>query len=82
METYKVPRFFTSNPTTSSHSIMIANPMNDVHQYTIPLQLEGIICYFEYALPTAAEYENEYIPHLELTAERPVWEPYDNDEDI
>ena len=58
---------------------MIADLMDDAHQYTIPLQLEGVVSYFEYTLPTSAEYEDENIPHLELMADSPAWEPYDDD---
>jgi len=79
VEINEVPRFLTSNPTTSSHSIVIADPTDDAHHYTIPLQLEGVVSYFEYTLPTSAEFEDENIPHLELTAEGPAWEPYDDD---
>ena len=75
----EVPRFSTSNPTTSSHSIVIADPTDDAHQYTILLQLEGVVSYFKYTLPTSAEYNDENIPHLELTAECPAWEPYNDD---
>jgi hypothetical protein len=52
VEINKVPKFLTPNATTSTHSIWIADPTNAVHPYTIPLQLEGIVSYFEYALPT------------------------------
>ncbi len=58
---------------------MTANPADNAHHYTIPLQLEGVVSYFEYTLPTSAEFEDENIPHLELTAEGPAWEPYDDD---
>ena len=75
MEINEVPRFLTSNPTTLSHSIVIADSMDDAHHYTIPQQLEGFLSYFEYTLPTSAEYEDEDIPHLELTAESTAWEP-------
>jgi hypothetical protein len=75
----KVPKFLTHNPTTLTHSIQIANPTDAVHPYTIPLQLEGIVSYFEYAVPTSAEFEDPEIPHLELTAESPAWNPYDKD---
>ena len=51
---------------------MIADPTDDAHQYTISLQLEGVVSYFEYTLPTSAEFEDENIPHLELTAEGPA----------
>ena len=37
-----------------SHSILIANLADDAHSYTIQLQLEGIVCYFECILPTYA----------------------------
>jgi hypothetical protein len=79
VEINEVPRFLTSNPTTSSHSIVIADPTGNADHYTIPLQLEGVVSYFEYSLPTSAEYEDEDIPHLELTAGSPAWDPYDDD---
>ena len=74
-----VPKFLTTNPTTSSHSITIADPTDAAHPYTIPLQLEGVVSYFEYSLSTSAEYENEEIPHLELTVASLAWDPYDKD---
>ena len=61
-----MPKFLTTNPTNLSHSIMIADPTDAVHLYTILLQLEGVGSYFEYSLPASAEYKNEEIPHLEL----------------
>ena len=79
VEINEVPKFLTQNPTTSTHSIRIADPTDAVHPYTIPLQLEGVVSYFEYALPTSAEFEDPEIPHLELTAESPAWNPYDRD---
>jgi hypothetical protein len=36
----------TTNTTTLSHSITIADPTNVVYPHTIPLQLEGVLCYF------------------------------------
>ena len=79
MEINEVPEFLTSDPTTLIHSIRIADPTDAVHPYIIPLQLEGVVSYFEYALPTSAEFEDPEIPHLELTAESPAWNPYDKD---
>jgi hypothetical protein len=77
VEINKVLKLLMNNPTTSSHSITITDPTNAVHPYTIPLQLEGTVSYFEYSLPTSAKYENEEIPHLELMATSPDWDPYD-----
>jgi hypothetical protein len=79
VEINEVPKFLTQNPTTSTHFIRIAVPTDAVHPYTIPLQLEGVVSYFEYALPTSAEVEDPEIPHLELTSESPAWNPYDKD---
>ncbi len=69
----------TSDPTTPSHSIMISTLTNDAHQYIIPLQLEGVVRYFEYTLPTSAEYKDDDISHLELMAGSLTWDPYCND---
>ncbi|KAL7476650.1 hypothetical protein ACHAW6_002497, partial [Cyclotella cf. meneghiniana] len=72
VEINEVPRFLTSDPTISSHSIVIANPTDDAHHYTILLQLEGVVSYFEYTLQTSAEYKDDDIPHLQLTAGSPI----------
>jgi hypothetical protein len=79
VEINKVPKFLMQDPTTLTHSIRIADPTNAVHPYTIPLQLEGVVSYFEYALPTSAKFEDPEIPHLELKAKSPAWNPYDKD---
>jgi hypothetical protein len=68
VEIHEVPRFLTLNPTTSTHSIMLADPTDDVHSFTIPLRLEAVVSFFEYTLLTSAEYENDDIPKQELTA--------------
>jgi hypothetical protein len=76
---YEVPKFLTTNPTASTHSILIADPTNDVYPYTIPLQLEGIVSYFEFSLPTSAEFEDNDILHLEIRSVTPAWDPYNKD---
>ena len=77
VEINKVARFLTQDPTTSTHSIQIADPTDPVHPYTTPLQLEGVVSYFEFSLPTSAEFGHPKIPHLELTVESPAWTHYD-----
>ncbi|KAL3786440.1 hypothetical protein HJC23_011021 [Cyclotella cryptica] len=79
VEINEVPRFLTQDPTTSTHSICLPDPTDAVHPYIIPLQLEGVVSYFEYSLPTSAKFEDPAIPHLELTAESLAWNPYDKD---
>jgi hypothetical protein len=41
VEINKVPRFLTSDPPASTHSIRIADPTDPVHPYTIRVQLDG-----------------------------------------
>ena len=79
VEINKVPEFLTMNPTTFSHSIIVANPTDSVHPHTIPLQFVGVVSIFEYSLPTSAEYKSEEIPHLELTTAILAWDPYNKD---
>ena len=76
---HEVPKFLTTNPTASTHSILIADPTNDVHPYTIPLQLEGVVSYFENSHTTSAEFEDVDVSHLESTAASPAWDPYDKE---
>eukprot|EP00956_Cyclotella_meneghiniana_P018312 scaffold30420_cov55-Cyclotella_meneghiniana.AAC.1 len=40
---------------------------------------DGVVSYFEYSCPTAADYEDPNITLLELTASSPEWNPYDDD---
>jgi hypothetical protein len=63
VEINEVPHFLTQDPTISTHSICIADPTNVVHPYIILLQLEGVVSYFEFLLPTFAEFEDPEIPH-------------------
>ncbi len=37
--------------------------MDEAHPYTILLEPKGIVSYFEYVLPTSAEYKDEDNPH-------------------
>ena len=71
---HEVPRFLTLNLITLTHSVVIADLTDEVHPYTISLQLEGVVNCFEYSLPSSVEYEDEYIPKLELTAKSPAWD--------
>jgi hypothetical protein len=72
------PRFLTSTPTVSSHSISFPNA-EDSPPLNIPLQLEGVVSYFPIRRPTQEEFEDRSIPHLSMTAESPPWDPYDED---
>jgi len=51
VEINKVPCFLMQDPTTSTHSIRIANPTNPVHPYPIQLQLEGVVSFFDFPSP-------------------------------
>ena len=51
VEINDVPKFLSPNPTTSSHSILIADPTDKVHPYTIPLRLEGVVSFLSIPFP-------------------------------
>jgi hypothetical protein len=58
---------------------VIADPTNAVHPYTILLQLEGVVSFFEYSLPNSVKYKDVEIPHLDLMATNLAWGPHDKD---
>ena len=73
----EVPKYLSPDPTDSTHSITIPQQDDAAQPLIIPLRLEGVVSYFDFSLPDAADLEDVSIPHLELTAEGPEWDPYD-----
>ena len=57
------------------HAILIEHEKHGLTQ--IALSLRGIVSYFPTRKPTIEEYE-ECEFHLELTSERPEWDPGSN----
>lgn len=73
----ETPKFLCENPTNSDHAISLLDPLTE-DPIVIPLMLQGVVSYFEYSTPTAAEVEDETLLHVELTAQSPEWDPYDD----
>ena len=72
MEINKEPKILTSHPTTSTHSIVIADPTDNVHPIHHPTTTRGVVSYFRYSLPTSAEFGDEYIPPLSKNVEKDI----------
>ncbi len=70
----KCPRFLTDNITDLTHSIVIPVEGSET-PYVIPLALSGMASSFPTGKPTVAEYES--LPHLSLTSDEPMYNPYD-----
>ena len=67
----KVPKFLADTPSETTHAIDLVNPFGATHLLIIPLKLSGITSYFDVYSPSIAEYEDEDIPKIHLTAEEP-----------
>ena len=65
----EVPKFFAESPSETTHAIELGNPFNTAHPLIIPLQCSDETSYFDVYSPSIAEYENEDIPKIHLTAE-------------
>ena len=65
------PKFLVESPSVTTHAIELKDPLVTAHLLIIPLQLSGVISYFEMYSWRIAEYENEDINKIHLTAEEP-----------
>ena len=52
-----------------THAVELTDTINTVHSLIILLQLSSVTSYFEVYLLSIAEYKNEDIPKIHLTAE-------------
>ena len=75
MHISEVPKFSAESPSVTAHAIELTDPFDAAHLLTIPLQLSGVTSYFDVYSLSVAEYENEDIPKIHLTAEEPPWDP-------
>ena len=74
----EVPKFLAESPSVTTHAIELTDPFDAAHILIIPLQLSIVIRYFDVYSPSIAEYENEDIPKIHLTAEESPWDPSTN----
>eukprot|EP00956_Cyclotella_meneghiniana_P010585 scaffold14709_cov91-Cyclotella_meneghiniana.AAC.1 len=77
VEINECPRFLTSDPTDSTHSIIVHDPEDPAHTLHIPLRLDGVISHFECETPPMEEVQGDQYPCYELTASGPEWDPGD-----
>ena len=71
MHISEIPKFLAESPRRTSHVIELMDLFDAAQLLTIPLQLSGVTSYFDVYYPHIAEYENEDIPKIHLTAEEP-----------
>ena len=69
----KSPSFWLSLSETT-HAIELVDPFNAAHLLIILLQLSSVTSYFDMCSPNVAEYENDDIPKIHLTADEPPWD--------
>ena len=67
--------FFSEDPDEKAHEITVDDPLNPNYPLIIPLVLRGVTMYLSSRNPKASEYEDESIPHIDMTSKAPVWEP-------
>ena len=63
----------------TTHALELTDPFDTAHLLIIPLQLRGMISYFDMYSPYTAVYENKNIRKIHLTAEEPSWDPSMNE---
>ena len=70
----EVPKFSAETPSETTHALELVDPFDATHPLIIPLQLCGVTSYFDVFSPSIAEYEDEDIPKIHLTAEESSWD--------
>ena len=71
----EVPKFLGETPKDTTHAIKLVDHFDTAHLLVIPLQLSSVTSYFDVYSTCIAEYENEDIAKIHLTAEEPSWDP-------
>ena len=71
----EIPKFLADDPDDDIHAIIVNDMLNPNEPLIIPLSLKGVPNYFLSRKPKAIEYEDESIPHIDMTSEAPLWEP-------
>ena len=71
----EVPMFLAESPSETTHAIELVDTFNSAYQLIILIQLNGVTSSFDVYSPSIAEYENDDISKIHLTAEEPQWDP-------
>ena len=70
-----IPKFLSEDPDEKTHTTIVDEPLNPNKPLIILIVLKGFTSYFPSRKPRASEYEDDSIPHIEMTRKPPVWEP-------
>ena len=71
----ELPKFLAEDQDEKTHSIIVDDPLNPTEPLVISLSLKGITSYLLSRKPRVSEYEDESIPHIDMTSKAPVWDP-------
>ena len=74
----EVPKFLAESLILPTHDEELTDPFNVAQPLIILLQLSSKTSYFDVYSLSVAEYENEDILKIHLTAEEPTWDPSTN----
>ena len=69
----ELPKFSAEYMYEKTHAIIADDPLNPNEPLIIPFALKGFASYFLSRKPKVSEYEDESIPHIDMTSEAPVW---------
>ena len=62
----ELPKFLADYPDENTHVIIVDDTLNPNELPIIPLALKGVKGYFLSRNPKFSEYEDEYIPHVDM----------------
>ena len=73
------PKFLVSDPTDQTHALTLRDPVHPEQTLTIPLELRGVISLLNVRTVTADMFNDEQIPHYDLTSPTLTWDPTSDD---
>ena len=75
----EVTKFLADSLSVATQTIQLTDPFNASYLPIIPFQLSNATSCFDVYSSSIAEYEDEEIPKIHLTAEEPSWDPSTNE---
>ena len=73
----ELTKFLEEDMDEKTHAIIFNDPLNLNEPLIIPFLLKGVTSCFPSRNPKSSEYEDESIPHIDMTSKAPVWDPSD-----
>ena len=70
-----IPKFLCTEPNYETHAIVAEDTLDSDEKLIITLSLKGVTIYYPVWKPSTEQYEDEFITHIIMTGEEPVWEP-------